>query len=1413
MASNNDYEEGKKMASNEDEEEARAARLRFASSFALRKSYNPQNNNTKTERGWTPAQANFPIDETYPFLDSVVTMRAIKGYVHDENLLPCTTYSFIASTSSNWSRLWTVKLVNLFVFTLQFFSYLAVIASITDTSRPSNIYHFPANVSGPVRASQLLSLMYSILVQDNMINALYAIRNGYNEQAMKESFPDCGEGMDLKIRWFICLSVIFLMGLLAEGLTFIMIMQSSDVLGVLLNYAAVSFISTIDNRMFYLGKRGWLGPEVDKHVRLVSLADNPDANPRWYRYFFHSISILLIFGGLLGAWVFVVDQQTSGSYLPKTLRVDFSDQVHPALGAFSGFYDMYLERTRIFSSSRAVYYERRSRKAYIGYCEKEMAWTLGYSDGGEYDACQWAAKSSTTENFDVVTTVASQWYGLSGNGRTVPLEATQIREWGCSCGLHGSCVDNQCQCDDGHFGDKCSFPEPCVSLEIDGRLGSFQANGRKWSTQFEILRFENRTASVYDHPVYVTKKNFGASLVTTLGGPRSTEPDKFDIIFFTGRRWALAFSNSFYNPETDGDFEEYLEGFHAYFSNYTVDFLSEPITPITENPSPDGLSWFLVEPRSGPGIQTAASQASSAVLLCTVCNNMTNPCYYDGVCQDNSQCECSVGSAGGLCEVAPIGNGHCDPFFNSVTFDLDGGDCCEATCVSTQENFCGRDPTGFLDLGFYFCTSTDPLPSAIINGEPFSEAGSIVVLSDGGNVMAAVMANGKVGLFDKLGSEWIKRSVLNTCPVKAMAMASGPFSSNRIFSPPVVIVISCTSGSLNIFFCSTGCDASPLEPPPDAPPNEARFGDSVQISRDGGVVAVSTRGDVVSDGRVYIYRAEAGSTGSVAWAYTNETIIPNKASDLVENGWNWSSFPTTAFNSSPSTDVGFVGPPQDGAVIFEAEDAILVDALIQTTFCPCSGEGYAVLVVQGSSVEWNVHAMEEGVYEISMRYATPENIDLPCYLLVDGVQVATFNYTGTPTWFDWTVESNLVTLSPGNHSLTVRADENQGPNIDWMSIRPMPTSGSPTASTMPSAFPSLSTAPSSMPSVVPGQVIVAMSLSGSGKSLALLVGDIIDGLAIRMYVYRFDGASWVNMGEPIRETACSPDFPHKETIRLSYDGNTLLFSGGNIVKVFDWNTATNKWDNREVVMDDTINEPYHNGTGPVCRVEAIALSPDGNVVAINLENRYKQSNETSEAALYNTEQNVVATFVWTKPSDPRSRIAWVWKQREETLLKGSPKGPLALANNGRELAIGLPLTSADLSGEIRTFEYPRRQCDPGFNGYRFTFTIKPLVTRFTIKVLTMNQEVFETTRGPYFFPDFPDAKFSSSTQHKLATVVEEACIPVALCGNLTVYPTDFGGFNVVNNGEVVVDLPFDSKETKPKSLIFGNDTSACNFTG
>ena len=1308
---------------------------------------------------WTPAKANYPEeDETYPFLESITTMRTIKGYVNDENLVPATTYSFIVTSSMKdpWPNL-----VNVVVFLLQFASYLAVTVSIIDPSDSSNPFNLPANVTPAVRGTQLLSIIYSILVQQGIIKALYTLRNGFDEAELRKCFPHCARSSkELKVRWHLTLFLIGSMGCYAQFLTFTMIMQSSDVLGVLLNYAAVSFIATIDNEMFALGKRGWLGKHVETHVRLICLADNPNPGDKWYQRLFHTIGVLFFFIVVVGCWIGIANNQTNGQYLSKTVRVEFDDLAHPSLGTFSGYYDILLEQKgRVFSTSRSFYFERKSEKAFFGFCAEEKVWAFSYNVTAKENVCTYAAKSSTTENFDIVTTSGSQWYAKNPGGRTVPLEII-ISEWDCKlhnhCGSHGTCVENRCECDEGYYGLECNFLTQCPRLEIDRQLGPFQGQGRKWSSKFEILRFGNETAVTYDHPVYVTE-NAAYAL------QNNPDESEFDIIFFTGRRWALAFSKSFYNPEVGGDLESYLQHFHAHFDDYEVAFLSENVDAINENLSPEGLNWFQAEAKKGPGIHAASSQVTPTVLRCTDCDAESNPCFYDGICQADATCMCSEGSEGGLCEVPPVGNGRCDPFFNTVTFDMDGGDCCEATCKSTPENICGKDETGFLDTGFFFCENEDPLPSEFVGGEPFSEAGGIIALAENGSVLAAVMGDGEIGLFDKLGAQWMLREMIEPdCSVHSMAMASGPFASNPIFVPPVVIVMSCKKNGIfleNVYDCNKDeCSLTRLKQPPEAKASEI-FVDTVGISTNGGVIAVSYRGDsdISRSSFVDILRAKS-SGATTTWSRNNEMIFPSK-------GGIWTE--TLSQNPSHSPTFADFLLPLDGFIIYEAEDADeMVKITIGTRHTPFSGDSYADMDGRGASLEWNVNDLVPGLYEISLRYATPNNRRLNLY--VDGINVATFDCAPTPTWSDWTFESKSLGLIAGNHKLKISADESEGPNIDLLALRLLPPTEAPSASAAPSTLPSTepSDFPSTSPTVVPNQLVLAMSLSGSGEAVAIVVGDIVDGISIRIYVYRFDGTEWVQQGPQFNEMVCSRDISTKDIVRLSRDGKTLLFNGGNVIKIYDWDKG---WTQRGEDLEKTKK----------CSIENVALSTNGQVIAVSGSPRSKEYDPDEDPLHF------VVTYAWLDSK---------WTRREQLQILGSPEGPLVLDGTGRRLAVGKPLGVPDLSGGIQTYEYPRYPCHPGEIQYRITFTTKLEVTRWTLDVVTLDEKSFKMEGGPYFFPNYPGASGVSSTQHDLATVVEEICVPDWLCANLTVYPTDFGGFNVLANGVIVfyqesVDYP------------------------
>ena len=152
-------------------------------------------------------------------------------------------------------------------------------------------------------------------------------------------------------------------------------------------------------------------------------------------------------------------------------------------------------------------------------------------------------------------------------------------------------------------------------------------------------------------------------------------------------------------------------------------FISNPVdvdTPL-DAATPIGVNWFGAQAQgiSTVGIQAAdPNRPSEAVLLCAVCNNITSPCQLDGICIAGT-CECRTGSSGPLCQVTPDGNGLCDFFFNTPEFDYDGGDCCEATCVSTEYFSCGngiieKTVGAFGYVGFANCE--DPSVSSQISG-------------------------------------------------------------------------------------------------------------------------------------------------------------------------------------------------------------------------------------------------------------------------------------------------------------------------------------------------------------------------------------------------------------------------------------------------------------------------------------------------------------------------------------------------------------------------------------------------------------------------------------------------------------------------------------------------------------------------
>jgi hypothetical protein len=107
-----------------------------------------------------------------------------------------------------------------------------------------------------------------------------------------------------------------------------------------------------------------------------------------------------------------------------------------------------------------------------------------------------------------------------------------------------------------------------------------------------------------------------------------------------------------------------------------LSYVSEVVNAGTDRGTPLGLQWYNARYADGVAFPFAdVSRPVDASFRCGKCNSRTNPCLHEGICQDDGTCDCIHGASGKLCEIKPLDDGVCDPFFNTAPDEYDGGDC------------------------------------------------------------------------------------------------------------------------------------------------------------------------------------------------------------------------------------------------------------------------------------------------------------------------------------------------------------------------------------------------------------------------------------------------------------------------------------------------------------------------------------------------------------------------------------------------------------------------------------------------------------------------------------------------------------------------------------------------------------------
>ena len=129
----------------------------------------------------------------------------------------------------------------------------------------TNRFRLPLNVPLPVRCAQVIALLIALFVEDDIRVAVERNQVGYTDLQNNGNFI-----YSTKFKWWLSYSLRGLNSLLGLVSIFVLIVQEDDVFELLLNFTGLSFVSTLDDIAFVLGKTGFFGEAIREETILIT---------------------------------------------------------------------------------------------------------------------------------------------------------------------------------------------------------------------------------------------------------------------------------------------------------------------------------------------------------------------------------------------------------------------------------------------------------------------------------------------------------------------------------------------------------------------------------------------------------------------------------------------------------------------------------------------------------------------------------------------------------------------------------------------------------------------------------------------------------------------------------------------------------------------------------------------------------------------------------------------------------------------------------------------------------------------------------------------------------------------------------------------------------------------------------------
>lgn len=558
---------------------------------------------------------------------------------------------------------------SLFVYGLQIATITLTMVDIIDMEVDNSLL-LPPNVDLTVTIAQGVTLFIVLGYMSDLIEAVLKLQDGFYPEIL-EVHP----GADY-LTWLISGLAQLTSGLLVLIGSFILTMQASTVIDLMLNLTALLFISELDDIGFLIAKLGFVTDVLQKQTEAVADFEVPKRKNHNLKR--RVLYVLTMIGLEIGFGV-LKTKQLNGDYLPTFIYVQFGDAYNPKIPFFSGV----LEARETRTSGYREYQDVGTKGMLLSYCAGERAWT--FTDVN--DPCEYFAKSEQTDDYDVTNIPNNRWFVKDTIGRMNPFDTFALTSRDCNPNVcQGKCQDGLCVCPHDKFGLDCEFDDVCPYLVLDSRTLRlptiiWDAN---WlpAKEFEILTHnrsgEEEYVKVYNMPVYYSDTS----------APSGT------LIFFGGRRWILTSEYTFLNMTMERNnqdrwepgvlkrrvAERFLDEFHGYEQAvYTPYFLSDPIDYQTPNfrPTPSGVGWWSVRVLNSTERLYEPDALIDTRFVCESCVVKDDGfCGMGGVCNETSgKCDCYDQYKGKKCEAFGSCNDFGWPCFGDGECDRESGIC------------------------------------------------------------------------------------------------------------------------------------------------------------------------------------------------------------------------------------------------------------------------------------------------------------------------------------------------------------------------------------------------------------------------------------------------------------------------------------------------------------------------------------------------------------------------------------------------------------------------------------------------------------------------------------------------------------------------------------------------------------------